>query len=77
MTVDQTEVTGGDLESICGNDRSDVRALKSIINTIAISNPDSISVPVDSNLTGKDRAETFLEIFKQTIDTWDASSDTV
>ena len=77
--MDQTEVTGGDLESICGNDRADVRALKSIINTIAIgiSNSDSISVPVDSNLTGKDRAEAFLEIFKQTIDTWDASSDTV
>ena len=77
MTVDPNNVTGGDVDSICGNDRNDVRALKSIINVVANSNSDSIGVPSDASRTGKERAEAFLQLFEDTINTWDASSDAV
>ena len=77
LTVDPNDVTGGDVDSICGNDRNDVRALKSIINVVANSNSDSIGVPSDASITGNERAETFLQLFEDTVNTWDASSDTV
>ena len=77
MTVNSNDVTGGDVDTICENDRNDVRALKSIINLVANSNSDSIGVPSDASLTGKDRAKAFLQLFEDTINTWDANSDTV
>ena len=77
MTVDQNDVTGGDVDSICGNDRNDVRALKSIINVVTNSNSDSIGVPSDASITGDERAGAFLQLFEDTVNTWDASSDTV
>ena len=77
MTVEPNDVIGGDVDSICGNDRTDVRALKSIINVMANTNSDTIGVPTDASLTGNDRAESFLGLFKDTVDTWDATSDTV
>ena len=77
LTVDPNNVTGGDVDSICGNDRNDVRALKSIINVVANSNSDSIGVPSDASITGYDRAKAFLQLFEDTINTWDANSDTV
>ena len=80
MTVDPNNVTGGDVNSICGNDRNDVRALKSIMNVVANSNSDYIGVPTamwHASRTGKERADTFLQLFENTINTWAASSDTV
>ena len=55
MTVLPTDVTGGDVDLICGNDRTDVRTLKSIINVVANSNSVTIGVPVGSEccLTGQ------------------------
>ena len=79
MTVLPTDVTGGDVDLICGNDRTDVRTLKSIINVVANSNSVTIGVPVGSEccLTGHERAEAFLSLFDDTINNWDASSDKV
>ena len=77
MTVNSNDVTGGDVDTICGNDRNDVRALKSIINVVANSNSDSIGVPSDASITGDERAGAFLQLFEHTVNTWDASSDTV
>ena len=77
MTVNSNDVTVGDVDTICGNDRNDVRALKSIINHVANSNSDSIGVPSDASITGDERAGAFLQLFEDTVNTWDASSDTV